>query len=131
MGLIHIKFRAEDLKNSEQNLKSWLTSTTENLASKILTKLIPKANPDFDEQIQNVKEWILEVDDEDGMPMREVGLDDKGNAIMIMPWKENYGFWSDSLFSVDNLATSYAITFSNKAEFDKLWEEFEKNNAIK
>jgi hypothetical protein len=101
------------------------------LASKILTKLIPKANPDFDEQIQNVKEWILEVDDEDGMPMREVGLDDKGNAIMIMPWKENYGFWSDSLFSVDNLATSYAITFSNKAEFDKLWEEFEKNNAIK
>jgi hypothetical protein len=126
MGLIHIKFRAEDLKNSEQNLKSWLTSTTENLASKILTKLIPKANPDFDEQIQNVKEWILEVDDEDGMPMREVGLDDKGNAIMIMPWKENYGFWSDSLFSVDNLATSYAITFSNKAEFDKLWKEFEK-----
>lgn len=85
---------------------SWLAKTVENSLTKILTTIIPKANPDFDDKIQNVRQWILEVDEDEGTPEREIGLDDKGNVMMIMPWKDNYGFWTDSSVQVDELAKS-------------------------
>jgi len=41
----------------------------------ILTKIIPKANPGFDDIIDDVKYWVLECDNESGIPQREIGLD--------------------------------------------------------
>ena len=113
------------IANSRQRTEGSLTQTVENALTKILTVIIPKANPDFDHKIGEVKEWILEVDDEDGTPIREIGLDDRGFVTMIMPWKDNYGFWTDSPVEIDRLAKSREMVFSDKEEFERLWKEFE------
>ena len=68
MGLIYIKFKTDEIvTNSGQPTgTSWLARTVENSLTKILTTIIPKANPDFDGKIQNVRHWILEVDEDEG-----------------------------------------------------------------
>jgi hypothetical protein len=97
----------------------------ENTLTKLLSSMLPKANPDFDGKIQDVRQWILEVDDEEGTPDREIGLDDNGNVLMIMPWRNNYGFWTDSNVRVDELAKSHKMNFVDRQEFEKLWSEFD------
>ena len=133
MGLIYIKFKTDEIvTNSGQPTgASWLTKLVENSFTKILTKIIPKANPDFDGKIQDVRQWMLEVDDGEGTPAREIGLDDKGNVMMIMPWKDNYGFWTDSSVQVDDLAKSRDMTFGDKEEFERLWAEFGARNKTR
>ena len=126
MGQVYIKFKTDDIiTNSGQRTESWLTRTVENSLTKILTAIIPKANPDFDGKIANVRQWILEVDEEDGRPEREIGLDDNGKVMMIMPWKDNHGFWTDSPVQIDELAKSQEMNFVDKEEFERLWTEFD------
>lgn len=126
MGQVYIKFKTDDIiTSSGQRTESWLKRTIENSLTKILTTIIPKANPDFDGKITNVKQWILEVDEEDGTPEREIGLDDNGKVMMIMPWKDNYGFWTDSPVQIDELAKTQETNFVDKEEFERLWTEFE------
>ena len=96
--------------------------------TKVLTTIIPKANPDFDDKIRDVRQWILEVDDEEGTPEREIGLDENGKVVMIMPWKNNYGFWTDSPVQIDDLAKTHEMNFVDKEEFERLWTAFEIKN---
>ena len=129
MGQVYIKFKTVDIKsNSGQRIQGWLTRTAENSFTTILMTIIPKANPAFDGKIGEVKEWILEVDDEEGTPIREIGLDERGVPVMIMPWKDNYGFWTDSPVKVDQLAKSTEMIFSDKEEFERHWNEFDTRN---
>ena len=130
MGLIYIKFKTDEIVTNSEQLTgaSWLAKTVENSLTKILTTIIPKANPDFDGKIQNVRHWILEVDEDEGTREREIGIDDKGNVMMIMPWKDNCGFWTDSSVQVDELAKSKDMTFGGKEEFERLWDEFGAKN---
>ena len=130
MGLIYIKFKTDEIvtDSGQPTGTSWLAKTVENSLTKILTTIIPKANPDFDGKIQDVRQWILEVDEDEGTPEREIGLDDKGNVMMIMPWKDNYGFWTDSSVQVDELAKSRDMNFGDKEEFERLWDEFGAKN---
>src|SRR5690349_4870371 len=116
MGMIYIKFKTDEIvtTSGQPTETSWLEKNVEKLIVQILTTIIPKANPDFDSKIQNVREWILEVDEDEETPEREIGLDDKGNVMMIMPWKDNYGFWTDSSVQVDKLAKSRDMTFGDK-----------------
>jgi hypothetical protein len=128
MGHVYITFKTDDkITDSGQRTESWLTRTVENSLAKILSAIIPKANPDFEGKITNVRQWMLEVDEEDGTPEREIGLDDKGKVMMIMPWKGNYGFWTDSPVQIDELAKTREMNFVDKEEFDRLWTEFDLN----
>ncbi|MBK7855618.1 MAG: hypothetical protein IPJ79_12590 [Bacteroidetes bacterium] len=43
----------------------------------ILTTIIPKANPDFEDKIDEVQYWLVECDNETGIPEREIGLERK------------------------------------------------------
>jgi hypothetical protein len=78
-------------------------------------------------KIQNFpRDWVNTSTQ--GIPEREIGLDNKGKVMMIMPWKENHGFWTDSSVQVDELAKSRDMTFGNKEEFERLWDEFDAKN---
>ena len=129
MGLIYIKFNMDTVvTDANQPSANRFTRSLENVVQKVASTIIPAANPDFDGKIDDVHQWLLEVDDEDGTPQREIGLDDKGSVMMIMPWKKNCGFWTDSHVRVDDLAKSYTIQFVDQLEFEKLWSRFENQD---
>lgn len=62
---------------------------------RLLTKIVPLANPDFHDHYHKVRKWWVEID-EDGIPQRELGLSDEGNVVVAGPLNRNFGFWTDS-----------------------------------
>ena len=130
MGHIYIKFKTDDIvAGSQQGTgKSRFMRSIEDTLINVAFSIIPKANPDFDGKIQHVRQWILEVDDEEGTTDREIGLDENGTVIMIMPWRKNYGFWTDSNVGLDELAKSHEMQFVDEQEFQTLWSEFDTRN---
>jgi len=63
---------------------------------KILTFWIPRANPDYEGQLDNIDYWYIEIEIEKGIPQREIGFDIWNRAILFGPTDRNYGFWTDS-----------------------------------
>jgi hypothetical protein len=92
---------------------------------------IPKGNPEYDEIIGDVAEWQLEIDTSDNLPNRELGKDINGNIILIMPWRDNYGYWTDNNITIDYFQDHFKATNIDKAEFEKNWDTFAKNNPDK
>lgn len=62
---------------------------------------IPKANPDYDDKMHLVQEWLVEFD-ESGNPGREIGLSEIGRPILAGPDSRNYGFWLDTNMTIDD-----------------------------
>ena len=96
-----------------------LETIKEGLFSKLLQKLLPSANPDFEKKYQNVVKWYLEIDDS-GKPTREIGIDTKEKTIVIGPYQGNRGLWPDSLVILepkdyDSLA---------KTDFETEWTKY-------
>ncbi|HKA01250.1 MAG TPA: hypothetical protein VKE70_32275 [Candidatus Solibacter sp.] len=69
--------------------------TPDSLIVRMLYKLIPRANPDFDGCYCKVRTWWVEVDDA-GMPQRELGFGAEGKVTVAGPLGRNHGFWTDS-----------------------------------
>lgn len=67
---------------------------------KVLKRLIPPANPDFEDLYSRVEFWVLKIRLEDGRPLREVGFDSKGSPIVAGPIGKNRGMWVDSQSNV-------------------------------
>lgn len=113
-------------RNSDDKPQTWLTRTLKKSVEKILTTIIPKANPDFEDKLRDVKEWLLEIDEDAEIANREIGINSNGQTIMIMPFGENHGYWTDNnLKSTDFIELFKAITI-NEREFNDRWEKFEK-----
>ena len=85
----------------EETIKPKRSSFFKTLLWKFLSTIIPKANPDFENQIQNINIWLIEFD-ENGITEREIGLDKDEKTVMIMPWKDNYGYWTDNNFKLQD-----------------------------
>ena len=115
----YIQFEAPRSDNHPSK-KSWLRKAFVN----ILTKILPKANPDFDDIIDEVKWWLVEFETETGIPQREIGLDIEGKIIMKMPYKKNYGYWTDNNLLLDNFKEYFAIEEIDKASFEAVWNLF-------
>ena len=99
----------------------------------LLKLIIPKGNPDFDEQIDNVEYWLLECEIESGIPEREIGIDKNGNVIVKMPFKDNYGYWTDNNFKFNDFIVKFKATEIEKREFEFNWEnlnETKKNMVV-
>jgi len=96
----------------------------ENATVKILTAIIPKANPDFDDLIGEVDFWKIEYDLTEKTTWREIGFDKNGNSIVAMPFRENYGFWTDNNLTLKDYE-NFEPKEINAEEFDKDWAEFE------
>jgi len=105
----------------ERKKRSFLS----NLCYKILTFLIPESNPDFEGIFKDVRHWLLEFDDENSYPHREIGLDKDDNVIIIMPHKKNYGYWTDNdLKYRDFKRPTFDATIISKDYFENKWMKF-------
>jgi hypothetical protein len=123
---VYIRF--DDPKSDiELPSESLFTKAIKNVIVKILTTIIPKANPDFEDLLDNVDYWKIEFNKEENWTKREIGFDKKGNSIVAMPLGKNYGFWSDNHLTLDDYE-HFNPTIITSEEFDNDWTEFEKKN---
>jgi hypothetical protein len=98
-------------------LSAWVGS----LLVSILRRVLPAANPDFDDQYARVVRWWVEVDSK-GLPIREIGFDRLGAPIVLAPIGPNRGCITDSL--------STFVEWSNDArvqgQFEETWQRLVK-----
>ena len=123
MNSTYIKFTDPDtrIKRSKQ---SWWKRITKTL----LISFIPSSNPTFDEEIENIKQKVIEFKDGNQYPNREIGLDIFQQPIMIMPWRRNYGYWIDNNLLLKDFQLLFDSVEITKDEFEKLWTQFERQN---
>ncbi|MBV6639416.1 MAG: hypothetical protein KI791_01805 [Cyclobacteriaceae bacterium] len=122
MSFTYIKFESpnsEAQKEQPSKLRIWF----EHFCEEYLPHVIPRANPDFDNLIDKVTFWLLEINKE-GIPIREVGLGSSGKPLMIMPWNDNYGYWSDNNLKLSDLKNLFSISELTEVEFQNYWYEF-------
>lgn len=79
------------------------------------------ANPDYDDKLHRVSEWLIEFDSE-GYPFREIGLDKDSLAVIAGPDESNYGFWLDTNMKFPD--------FPGEPVTEEVFEEYWKN-AVK
>ena len=89
---------------------------------KLLTHLVPKANPTLEENLDYVKEWYIEYDDVEEYTNREVGVAENGMVVFKAPFEENLGYWCDNDMTMDDYRNLNIHAISKEA-FEKLWNE--------
>ena len=94
-------------------------------ALRALLFFIPRANPGYDRQLNEVTAWLVEFDD-DGLPGREIGLDRAGCPVVCGPNERNYGFWLDTSMRFADV-TGDEICHH---EFECAWAEAQRVNAL-
>lgn len=67
----------------------------------VLSIFTPAANPDFDELYTQVRVWLLEVSIPEGLPCREIGLNERMEPLVAAPIGRNYGVWVDGPEKID------------------------------
>jgi len=92
----------------------------------ILSSIIPKGNPDFENKIELVETWIVEFENETEIPEREIGMDKDGQIIVKMPFKNNYGYWTDNNLLLPDFKEHFETTEINQNSFENYWSLFEK-----
>lgn len=88
----------------------------------ILTKFLPKSNPDFNEHIACVALWYIEFNEEENYAEREVGIDEEGRVIIKAPYLRNLGFWCDSDMSLDDFKR-FPLKRITREEFEEKWRQ--------
>ena len=89
---------------------------------RIISKIIPIANPDFEDKIGYVYKWYLEYDDINyDEVLREIGLNANGEIILKMPDKRNLGFWMDTNLKFKDFKDKFDIEMITEQEFNDLW----------
>ena len=94
----------------------------ESIGTKALRALlffIPEANPSYRHKIHLVKEWLVEFEEE-GMPCREIGLDQFGKPLLVGPVEMNYGLWHDTDMKLGNFDGEEV----SKIMFEKMWDSY-------
>lgn len=121
---IYIKF-AEKPVSPEAKRKNNIASTI----FSIIFFFIPKANPDLEDRIDRVTEWQLEIDPIDNLPIREIGKGSNNKIVLIMPWRDNCGYWTDNTgMKLEDFISHYKAINMDKTEFEKNWESFMRVN---
>lgn len=120
MKTIYIQF--DEPKNDNQTaVDITLKGLFKKIVIKILTSIIPTANPDYENEFDNVVTWLVEIDEESGTPEREIGLDKNSNIILKMPYKNNYGYWIDNNLVFDDFIRLFNAKEIDKIAFEKKW----------
>ena len=94
---------------------------------RVISVFFPKANPDYDNLIENVEYWKIEYDKSKNWTCREIGYDKNGVSIVAMPLKDNYGFWGDSNLTLKDYE-EFGPNKSTFEEFNDDWILFENRN---
>jgi len=125
MTTSYIQF--DNPKSVTQNLKDGqLKSSFKKVLVSILTNIIPKANPDFDNKIEDVDKWLVEFETETGIPIREIGLDNEGRVLFKMHYKNNDGYWTDNNLLLNDFKEKFNATKLDKEFFEWKWNIFDK-----
>lgn len=91
--------------------------TLTRLAARALETLLPRANPDLDPLLADVRVWWLEIEDT-GEPSREIGFSAAGEAIVLGPVGSNLGVLVDAC---DDWSTSTADSAEAATRFEATW----------
>jgi len=113
------RIKAKDESLFKRSIKSLITN--------LLIKIIPQANPDFERKIENVIYWLVECELKSGVPQREIGLDEQRRAIMKMPYKNNYGYWTDNNLLLKDFKEHFNVSEITKEAFEQQWSLFESD----
>jgi hypothetical protein len=113
--MIFIKIKVERKPTGESYIKRILTN--------IIGLVIPKANPDFENKIKLVAFWLLEFEDENSIPVREIGIADDGQTILKMPYGRNYGYWTDNNLNYHDFSKLFFKESVTKQFFEEKWSE--------
>lgn len=84
---------------------------------KVLTRILPEANPDY--RVDLVREWWIEFD-ADGEPGREIGLGDDGSPVLAGPDDRNYGFWMDTNMRFEDFTGEEL----DAEDFENMWRRW-------
>jgi hypothetical protein len=74
------------------------------------------ANPGYHGRYHLVRCWLIEFDEE-GMPTREIGLDETDLVVVAGPSMMDYGFWMDANMRISDF-TGDPVT---PEYFEKMW----------
>lgn len=92
------------------------TTASEPSSAGRLLASIDTANPNYRGKHYRVRSWLIEFD-EDGMPWREIGLDENNAVVLAGPSKDDYGFWLDTNMRYSDF-TGEAVA---EEYFENLW----------
>ena len=107
----------------ETNLGEVNYSKAQKVFVKLLSYIIPKSNPDFEEKIDLVRNWYLEFEEEESEPTREIGLDADGKVIAKMPYEDNYGYWTDNNLNYFDFIERFKYSIIDKDQFEIEWNK--------
>lgn len=82
------------------------------------------ANPGYGPHLHRVAAWLIEFDD-DGIPGREIGLDETGRPVLAGPDDENYGFWLDTTMTLVDIGGESIP----QATFEETWNAWNAANT--
>jgi len=119
MSNTYIKFKFSNTKSQKTP-----ESIGHRLIKKGLTTIIPIANPDFEDKIDDVAFWLIEFENDSYYPNREIGLDVSDKPIIIMPWGKNYGYWTDNNLVIEDFRSHFEIINIRREEFESYWNLF-------
>ena len=120
MNTVYIQFQAPKSQITTE-IENSLKRCYGNLVTNILTVIFPVANSDFGNKINDVKYWLIECDTKSGVPQREIGLNFQGEVLVKMPYKANYGFWTDNNLLLDDFQEHFKAAELTKEEFEQKW----------
>jgi hypothetical protein len=112
------------LKVSDTPGKAQPRSWTQQLLQFSLGLILPKANPDFEAKIDKVWVWLLEFEDEQAVPEREIGLDADSVVILQMPYGDNYGYWTDNQLTFRDFQSTFKTDLITREYFEEKWNSF-------
>lgn len=84
---------------------------------RVLEFVLPDGNPNLRKYYKETEFWWLEISDT-GEPLREIGFDADGTAIVLAPVEGNYGVLIDAS---DNWSASDQDSSEAASRFDKVW----------
>ncbi|MBF0598445.1 hypothetical protein [Faecalibacter rhinopitheci] len=119
----YLKIILDNNQNVEKNKPNKFLK----LLKKISRKIIPLANPDFEDKILETNIWLIEFDNEN-IPVREIGMNNLNEPIMIMPYKNNYGFWTDNNLKLEDFKNGFEVYEIDKDVFENNWKKFVKKD---
>jgi hypothetical protein len=87
--------------------------------SRTLLRVVPRANPDFDNEYETVTSWWFEIDS-NNLVCREIAFDSSGVPVAAAPLGKNFGIFTDLQSAPEGLGTEV-----DTSVFEKTWQQFE------
>ena len=84
--------------------------------ARVLRRVVPKANLDYDACSDRVAYWLVEVNDQ-GQAEREIGFSAEHEPLLFAPTDRNHGLWTDS----DRVFLPEELEARNAFPFDESW----------